>query len=337
MAKKKRIYCINRYDSNKLRQVRKNSGYEQVVKYSDNFVSVKPSLFLSKVLLKLLRKKVPADYIGITIAEEFILFFKALISGHPVFYLYADKDAFLLPILKRKFRLNRIKLYGTLHWPTEISRNVSFHKYNLASTFNGIITLSSGLAKLPFQNVAVIPHGIETSYWKNTNHNDFDNYYLIIGVSNRDHERQVEIIKTISDIDPSANFKIVISQKTVRQHYKSLNNVEIFKKRISDNDLKHLYSRAKAVVLFQKYCLASNVILEALAMGVPVITNNIGDVTEYLGKNYPLFIDNEDDYAKLKKMATSNTYRNELVSYLLSIREEFSWPEITLKTEAFIK
>ncbi|WP_431135823.1 hypothetical protein [Psychroserpens mesophilus] len=334
--KVRKIYYINRYDSNKRKQVRENTGYEQIIKYSKVFVKVTPNKLISKLLLKLFRKKVPADYIGLTIGEELVLFFKALITGEPVFYLYADKDAFLLPLLKKKFNLKRIKLYGTLHWPKEISHNFSFYKYNLASTFNGIITLSSSLSKLSFNNVEVIPHGINNEYWFNDNHSDFDNYYLIIGVSNRDHKKQIDIINKIIDIDPLARFKVVISHKTIREAYRELPHTEIFETRIGDKDLKYLYLRAKAVILFQNYCLASNVVLESLAMGVPVLTNNVGDISEYLGTEYPLYIDNESDSNKLNMITSSGSFRSKTVNHLLSRRNQFGWSNIAAKTEAFI-
>jgi|GEM_PF-2870162 len=335
--KSKIIYYINRYDSNKRKQVRENSGYEQIVKYAHVFVKVKPSKFISKLVVKLIGKKMPVDYIGFTATEELILFFKALITGRPVFYLYADKDAFLLPLIKKKFNVKRIKLYGTLHWPKEVSDDFSFYKNNLSEVFNGIITLSSSLSKFPFENVKVIPHGIDNSYWFNDVSDDFDNYYLIVGVSNRDHEKQRDIINRLIQIDPLAKFKVMINHRIIREQYRKIPNVEIFETRIEDQDLKYLYLRAKAVILFQNYCLASNVVLESMSMGVPLLTNNIGDVSEYLGRDYPLYIDDENDYYKLNKISISNNFRSNIVNYLLSRRNQFGWFNIAEQTKEFIK
>src|SRR5690554_1878470 len=139
-----RIYYINRY-SLKQEGVKSHSGYEQVVKYSELFRPVRNNKLISKLIFKLSKIKKPKDYRASKSSEEVLMFFRAFITGKPVFYLYADKDAFLLPLLKRKFKLNRIKLFGTLHWPVEISQDFSYYKYNLSTEFNGIITLSSSL------------------------------------------------------------------------------------------------------------------------------------------------------------------------------------------------
>lgn len=334
--KDQKIYYINRYDSNKRNQVRENSGYEQIVKYSKVFLKSTSSRFISELILRLVGKNKPADYIKLTAGEEFILFFKALITGRPVFYLYADKDAYILPILKRKFKTRRVKLYGALHWPKEISSSFSFYKNDLATAFDGLITLSSSLSNFPIKNVSVIPHGINNEYWSNDNVQDYDNYYVLVGISNRDHDRQIDIMNRILAIDPQARFKVAISDKIVREKYKKIENTEVFETRIDDEHLKYLYLRAKAVILFQNYCLASNVILESMAMGVPVIANNVGDISEYLGSEYALYIDGEEDYSKLKEIAFSESYRSKVANYLHLRRHKFDWSNISEQTKTFI-
>src|SRR5690554_4681959 len=116
-----KIYCINRYDTLADKNVKNFSGYEQVIKYSKEFRSFRGRMWLSKLIMKLFDIKKPKNYLTITISKEVLLFLRAFITGNPVFYLYADKDAFLLPLIKRKFNLKRLKIYGTLHWPKEIS------------------------------------------------------------------------------------------------------------------------------------------------------------------------------------------------------------------------
>src|SRR5690606_28653548 len=191
----------------------------------------------------------------------------------PVFYLYADKDAFLLPLIKRKFNIKRIKLYGTLHWPIEISETFSFYKNDLATQFNGIITLSSSLH---FSKSCVIPHGINTSFWKKDEGITFENSYLLLGISNRNHEGQIKLVKKIKSIDPTSQFILLMRNKQVYQHYENIPDVEIIKTRISDQELRLLYAKSKAVILIQNYSLASNVVLECISTKTPLIANKIG-------------------------------------------------------------
>jgi glycosyltransferase involved in cell wall biosynthesis len=331
-----KIYYINRYSSSKRKQIRENSGYEQIIKYSNKFVSVKSNKFISRLIIKLFGKNKPADYITITAWQEIVIFFKSLFTGYPIFYLYADKDAFILPLLKRKFNVKRIKVYGTLHWPKEISSNYAFYKFNLESEFNGVITLSSSLSKSLSTRSQIIPHGINSGFWRNDTIESYDNYYLIIGISNRNHQKQIDIIKEVIVIDSNAHFKVLISHKETRELYSGIKNVKIIDQRIDDQDLKKLYLSAKAIILFQNYCLASNVVLEAMAMGIPLITNNVGDVSEYLGSRYDLYINSNNDFNKLEQIIKSDKYRYQISEYLLKRIDQYNWPEIATQTTNFI-
>src|SRR5690554_6997850 len=109
---KSKIYVINRYSSLKQKCIKDHSGYEQIIKYSDQFRPIRNVPFLSRLILKLLKIEKPKDYNTSKSSEELFVFCKAIITGNPIFYLYADKDAFLLPLLKRKYNLKRIKLFG---------------------------------------------------------------------------------------------------------------------------------------------------------------------------------------------------------------------------------
>jgi len=44
---------------------------------------------------------------------------------------------------------------------------------------------------------------------------------------------------------------------------------------------------------------ANNTVLECIVRGTPIIINNVGGVSEYLGKNYPLYFENLEDISNL--------------------------------------
>lgn len=331
-----KIHYINRYNSQK-RKVRENSGYEQVVKYSNKFIAVKGNRLISKLIFKFLKIEKPKNYLELTSSEELKMFFKAFVTGNPVFYLYADKDAFLLPLLKRKFGLKRIKLFGTLHWPLEISDDFSYYKHNLEDQFDGVIVLSSLLNPKPSKKRFVIPHGINLEFWKNDSSLKWENSYLILGISNRDHTGQIEIIRKIKQIDANAKFVLLMQDKTVYEQYAVFPEIKIINNRISDNDLKKLYAKSKAVILIQKYCLASNVVLECIGMNCPLLVNGVGDIEEYLGKEYPLYLDNPQEDDTLNRFCNDTNFRNEVISYLSEIGREFEWQAISEKTVDFIR
>lgn len=331
-----KIYYINRYNRKLQEDVKNHSGYEQLVNYSKIFQPIKASSGFSKIAIKMLQLPKPQDYRTATLGEELLAFCKALITGNPVFYLYADKDAYLLPILKRKFKLKRIKLFGTLHWPKEISSEFSFYKYNLADQFDGIITLSSSLKKEFPPRQTVIPHGVDLDFWKNDDLQNFDNSYLILGISNRNHEGQIKIIKQIQEIDPEAKFKVLLNDPNIYKLYKTIQEVEIIKDRKSDQDLKALYRSSKAVILIQIFSLASNVVLECISMQVPLLANRVGDMEEYLGKEYPLFLDKTQRDERIYNFCHSPDFRDKVSDYLGQVRNNFGWKSLAERTVDFI-
>lgn len=329
-----KIYFINRYSSNQ-ENVKAYSGYEHLVKYSSVFKSVKSNAFISKLIFKIFKIEKPRDYRSIKASEELKLFFKALLTGRPVFYLYADKDAYLLPLLKGKFNLQRIRIFGTLHWPAEVSGDFAFYKYNLASQFNGIISLSSSLQGGAGKR-CIIPHGIDTEYWKNENPQKYENTYLILGISNRDHQGQIDTIIKIKEIDPQAKFILLMQDPQIVALYSSISEIEIIKERISDAHLKKLYSKSKAVILMQTHCLASNVVLECISMKTPLLANRVGDIEEYLGIEYPLYLNKSTAEEKLQEFCHSMKFREVAVNSLAQRRDNFTWQNIADKTVDFI-
>ena len=332
-----KIYYINRYSSEKQQNIKDHSGYEQVVKYSELFRPVKSNILISKLVFKFLKIEKPKDYRELNSSDELKSLFKALITGNPVFYLYADKDAFLLPLLKRKYNIKRIKLFGTLHWPLENSQEFAFYKHNLENQFNGIIALSSSLNPTESKSRIVIPHGIDLDYWKNDNPPAYENSYLILGISNRDHLGQMEIMTKIKKIDPYAKFILLMQNKVIYDQYNVIPEIKIITERVSDDGLKQLYATCKAVILIQNHCLASNVVLECISMKTPLITNRVGDIQEYLGTDYPLFLDECRSEDKLYNICYSPDLRKDAVNYLSQIRNKFDWKAITGKTVDFIK
>lgn len=328
-----KVYYINRYDFHKEKTVKNHSGYEQLVKYLPNFYTIEPNRILTKLIFELLKVKKPKDYRSHIGSLEIILGLKALIYKRPIFYLYADKDAYLLPLLKRKFKWKRLQLFGTLHWPKESSSEYSFYKYSLRDQFDGIVALSSSLSVAD----KVIPHGIDLDFWQNSQIGKYSNYYLLLGISNRDHQGQVAIIKEISAIDPTARFILLMTDQEVGKLYQAISNLAIVKEKLSDIELKTLYSQCKAVILIQNYCLASNVVLESMAMGVPLIANRVGDIEEYLGSEYLLFVELGQEQEVLRKICFNSNFRVEIVNQLLERRKKFAWPAIALETKIFIQ
>ena len=149
--------------------------------------------------------------------------------------------------------------------------------------------------------------------------------------------KQIKIIKLIKQIDSEAKFLLIARIKSIQKMYENINGVNIKKEVIEDDELKTYYEKAKAVILFQDNCLASNVVLESIAMCVPIITNLVGDIGEYLYEDYPLYIEEGKEEEKLSAFCLSDTLQNEIIKRFKEIRNDFDWPNITKATIDFIE
>lgn len=336
MTMSKKVYCIDRYNYQNIKSHKNYSGYEQILKYHSSFKIIRGNRTLSKLCQIIFKINKPKDYQAKTIGEEILALVKALITGRPVFYLYADKDAFILPRFKRKFKIKRLRLFGTLHWPQEISADFSFYKYQLENHFDGIITLSSLLGQQRSCRHAIIPHGIDINYWQNNHSENRNNTYIVIGMSNRNHKKQSEVLVRIEQKDENAEFLIFLGDKKIRKYYAGIKNLKFIDSVITDDALKEVYSNCKAVVLIQDYCLASNVVLEALSMGAPLIVNKIGDIAEYIGEDYLLYVDLKEQKDNIDYFISSPEFRKEISDKLLMRRKKFKWSEIADKVYQFI-
>ena len=69
-------------------------------------------------------------------------------------------------------------------------------------------------------------------------------------------------------------------------------------------------------------------------MQVPLITNNVGDISDYLGCDYPLY---DPDEVTLKAFIKSEKIRKEIVNSFENLKLKFDWNEISSQTLKFIE
>ncbi len=332
------MFYVDRYDF--LKKKRLFSGYECLPKYILHYKQIKNTLFLNKVLKYLLFKKKPKNYLFVNSSKEIKAIIIAFFTQRPVHFLYADKDAWLILLFKKYFPFFKLSLFGTFHWPISIhdDYHLSLFKY-----FDKVVVMGS---KFKFdvdkycKDVRCIPHGIDLEFWQRSS--DYSksglesSRILIIGNSNRDHARQLFILNVLVSMNLGLSFFLICGNNEYLSDYLKIPNLRYAKGFISDMELKTMYHDSKAVLLMQYDSIASNVVLESMAMGIPLITSDIGDVGYYLGREYPFIQDNINLNKQLIDFLTDDNL-NFLSQDLITKSKHFTWSKIAEQTNNYFE
>jgi glycosyltransferase involved in cell wall biosynthesis len=225
-----------------------------------------------------------------------------LLTPKIIHVLYCENNFNLL----RRLKL-RNKIVVTIHQPFEwwLETKISLKEY--FSKVDQIIVLSkdnlAAFTAIAPGRVCYIPHGIDTEFYTV---GKFDKQYndilkcICVGQWYRDF---VTLNKVVSQFKDSKNieFRIVIPEDKIKTHphkealHEIINcpNV-IWFNRISDNELKMLYQSSDVLLLPLIAATANNALLEGMACGLPVITNDVGGIRDYTDMSFTDYIAKED-------------------------------------------
>ncbi len=150
-------------------------------------------------------------------------------------------------------------------------------------------------------------------------------------------------------VNPQTLVKLVISGKSEGSYYESMKkyvfenslteNV-LFVGYLNDEQLSYVYKKASALVFPSIIEGSGNPILEAMDCGIPVITSNIFGPAELGSDGSALLVDpyNAEDLADaMKKIATDEKTREELIKKGYQQIKKFSWDEAVQQLLVLIK
>jgi len=205
---------------------------------------------------------------------------------------------------------------------------------------NGAIALGSNqkeflIENLPSRKVKLIHHGVDINFFKPSK--DINDGYrksiLFVGQHLRDFELLNQIVDVIKIIKIDIN--IVIHPSYV-QFLKNKKYLNIYTG-ISDFKLRSLYRSAICLFLPFKDVTACNSILEALACGIPIITNKVGDNTDYLNNRCAIFANDKDSFIDSIKYLVKNKNNETMRLEARNKALEFDWKLISQKIQKFYK
>lgn len=196
-------------------------------------------------------------------------------------------------------------------------------------------SLQAYRAYAPQARLEVIPHGIDTEFFRPTPGPPGRPVILTVGNWMRDYECWAKVVRELLAQIPALEFEVIANPETVRRARAALgtNSPAVhFSTGLSDFELHAAYARAQLMFLPLKDSAANNAVLESLAMGLPLVITDLPATRFYVGAEAGRYIHNTDiegcvttlarlvnDAIQRERMATAGRARAVM---------EFSWPRI---------
>ena len=242
----------------------------------------------------------------------FILFKMKKFSNifFPNFYFY-----FIPLILIKKIKQNNyyVRICGS-----ELDRS-KHRKFNirLLKKVNKIIILNNNLytklLKLGINNIRYIPNYIDVKLFKNNFKKDYTYKHSInlLFVGNIVKEKGIyELIVAISELHHKHNIELdLIGDYTIQPKFLSRIKIKSSRNNLNINILGKL-SKANLINSYPKYDLfvfpsysegMSNVVLEAMASGLPILATNIPGINDNISHGETGFLFNKNNFNKLSE------------------------------------
>jgi len=218
---------------------------------------------------------------------------KSILTGAGILHINYVENNYALssyPLI-----LPKTKVIGTVHQPPEWYEENYFRKENLKK-LDAIIILSSKVRnyfdRINPGKVFMIPHGIDTDFFKPVTISGQERKsgrILFSGHWLRDIKSLYLVAKEINKLYPEIHFDLLVPiNKRYDDYFKEIEklaNIHWYDG-LSDLELLNLYNEATLLFLPMIDCTANNAILESMACGNPIISNQVGGLSEYTDKSF---------------------------------------------------
>ncbi|MEM8805220.1 MAG: glycosyltransferase family 4 protein [Cyanobacteria bacterium P01_G01_bin.38] len=213
--------------------------------------------------------------------------------------LYVERMLGLLAKWQNHFPYD---LIATAHQPVGLWR-MGRHNPDMLRPLDGLIVLSSREVSffetyLP-DRVHLILHGVDTEFFcpsPSPIQTDAPRF-VFSGTWLRDLDTLVQVVETTLARDPGIQFDLIVpaSKRQQPQFYRIAHYDQVhWCGGLSDHQLRDVYRRAKALLLPLLDCTANNALLESIACGLPIISNDVGGMPDYTRNSFATLLSPRD-------------------------------------------
>lgn len=258
----------------------------------------------------------------------------ALSKGHLTFHFIYGENLFYN---SRLLKVRGCKTVVTLHQPYEWFMDKPLWLRNLKSVDRVILVGEAELhlfEKLTGRNnVSFIPHGICSDFYCPCNDVKRENIVLTVGNWLRDFQFADKVYQRL--IEEDKNLRIVVVSNTDNQRYITRNSRVQFLSGITDEELRELYRKTSCLFLPLTRFTANNALLEAGAVGCPILICSNHSDNSYIPEQYvkiqPMQI--EKVVFEIEEMLKNQKSSLELSSF---INENYSWAKVAQTTKKLL-
>ncbi len=263
-----------------------NNDFEHFLNFfpeSISLTSKELSNFDNRLFRYIKYKTLNSCYSSLSVALEYNAFIKFIRNDIKlVHYWFGDHDYYYGYWFKRLFGAKVvINLFFSIE---ELQRRMP----NKVHLQNADLITCSGKAQLEYlkqfideDKLAYLPLGVDTNFFTlpvNNNYRDKD-LIICIGNNRRDYRILKKVYLRLKSIKPNIKLKLAGS-KPGQPFFAELPEVE-FLPFLNDHKFRKLYRKASLLVLPLLEGGSSQTLNEALACGLPVITNNFPNLSDY--------------------------------------------------------
>ncbi|HNP68262.1 MAG TPA: glycosyltransferase family 4 protein [Aequorivita sp.] len=277
-----------------------NSGYGRLMNYMDADViygSTKFPYRLAKIFAGFQTQAKGNYTTGSTLKaiELYQLLKENKGQNNVVHFLNGERDIRHLGFFKRSFP--NTKFCATFHKPPEILKQtipnpVALQKLDAAIAV-GINQVNFLKDWLQIDDVAYIPHGVDTQFFVPDVSKKKRNTLLFVGQHLRDFETFNETVPTLVEKVKDLKVNVVIHpayKDKILPH-----SCENILTGVKDEQLCLLYQEASLLYLPMLDSTACNSLLEAMASGLPIVTSKVGGNGNYLKDTSNVLIESGND------------------------------------------